>query len=247
MKILRILILALTALTLGLLVSPTEAEAQNPVRTRKCLQAHIREAIDINSHRMWLYAQLSNNRSLPISEKLLELERNVLPMAGLADTWARYFQSRDIPVICNDFVDMAETPPFLAMNPRGAGSILDYHKPDVKRIHSNLKSLYKSKSYMNLAHEADAEIRSLEREPRYNCLFRHTLESIRRVAGLLPEYMQEARIKNISSPEMLSRAILKSHLDLLEDAVTLDQKAAPLQAGGLMILCQDLPHIPAPY
>lgn len=246
MKTFRLFILAMGALILGLVVSPAEAEAQTS-RDRKCLQAHIREAIEINTHRMWLYAQLSNNRSLPISEKLIELERKVLPMAGLADTWARYFQSRGIPVICNDFVDMAETPVFRRMNPRGAGSILDYRKPDVKKIHATLKALYKNKSYLSLAHEADAEIRRLEQEPRYNCLFRHTLESIRRVAGTLPEYMQAARLKGISSPETLSRAILKSHLDLLSDSVDLDQKAAPLQAGGLMILCQDLPHIPAPY
>lgn len=243
--VLRILAFTLSTLILGILLTPAGAEA-TPL-TRKCLQTHIRDAIEINTQRMWLYAQLSNNRSLPISEKLLELERKILPMAGLADTWARYFQSRGIPVLCNDFIDMAETPVFSFMNPHGPGSILDYRKPDVMKIYPLLKSLYKSKSYMSLAHEADAEIRRLDQEPRYNCLFKHTLESIRRVAGLLPEYMQEARIKKISSPEILMRATLKSHLDLLEDFAALDQMAAPLQAEGLMILCQDLPHIPAPF
>lgn len=68
-------------------------------------------------------------------------------------------------------------------------------------------------------------------------MIRHFLESIRRVAGLAPTYGVRTMF--------ISKQMLWAHVRSLKKASELDQMAAPLQAEGLPILCQDVPYIPA--
>jgi hypothetical protein len=89
--------------------------------------------------------------------------------------------------------------------------------------------------------------------PRFFCMGRHLVESLVRIAALAPRY-EETRIqrKVKSSPLPISRGLIESHLTLLAttgEAVGqpgLDTWAAPLQAKGIPIICNDVPPIPDP-
>lgn len=71
------------------------------------------------------------------------------------------------------------------------------------------------------------------------------LESIRPTASLAPLYKQAAKEKKVKSPGFVVQGFLRSHLEILTEATEIDYLAAPLQAEGLPIICQDVPHIPA--
>ncbi len=213
---------------------------------RPCLSEHMFEAMALNKERKARYMKLSQGESEAVSNKLIWLERKLSLAVPFADAWAAPYQAAGIPILCQDFISMSETPQFQSRNPEGLDSLSNYHRPDVEGIKSRLLELYKAKAYLPLAEYADHEIAVLGHRPRYNCMFRHILESIRRMAALTPIHAQKAVAKNKISSEFLSRTVLKTHIMLLNDFAEIDELAAPLQAKALPILCQDVPYIPWP-
>lgn len=91
---------------------------------------------------------------------------------------------------------------------------------------------------------AEAFIREMDKNP--NCMVKHILESIRRIATLAPQCDLLAKQKNIISPLFLSRTVLRSHIMLLDESAKIDFYATPLQAEALPIVCQDVPTFPGP-
>jgi hypothetical protein len=213
---------------------------------RPCLSEHIRDAIVLNKERKPLYMKLSNGKSKVVSDKLIWLERKLSMAVPFADAWAAPYQAAGIPVLCQEFISMSEAPKFQLRNPEGIDSLHNYHRPDITGLKARLLELYTAKAYMRLAEYADKQIIDLDQNPRYNCMVKHILESIRRMAALTPIHQQKSREKNKVSSEYLSRTVLRTHILLLNDFAELDELAAPLQADALPILCQDVPYIPWP-
>ncbi|HEV2147105.1 MAG TPA: hypothetical protein VGR37_06865, partial [Longimicrobiaceae bacterium] len=89
-----------------------------------------------------------------------------------------------------------------------------------------------------------AELAALEATPCCHCMLRHMLESMLRVATLAPVHAARAEEAGMRSTAGLSRLLLRLHLLALSDAAKLDVLAAPIQARGIPILCQDVPPIP---
>nr|WP_295902882.1 hypothetical protein [uncultured Bdellovibrio sp.] len=213
---------------------------------KPCLSTHLREAIKINEQRAPVYERLSQGQSRAISEMLIKAEKKVLWVAPLADAWAAPYQRAGIPILCADFIDMSHTPAFRAVNPDGKDSLQHFHPAPTGEISERLRELFKAKDYDGIVRYADEQVQELNRVPRYNCMVRHVLESIRRMAGLAPIHDQKARAKLHISSLLLSRTVLKSHINLLDESSEIDALAAPLQAEALPIICQDVPHIPWP-
>ncbi|HLL48487.1 MAG TPA: hypothetical protein VK399_17425, partial [Longimicrobiaceae bacterium] len=88
-----------------------------------------------------------------------------------------------------------------------------------------------------------AELAALEAVPCYHCMLRHLLESMLRVTSLAPTHAARAEAAGMKSTAGLSRLVLRLHLFALVDAAKLDVVAAPIQARGIPILCQDVPPI----
>ncbi|WII72924.1 hypothetical protein QJS83_03440 [Bdellovibrio sp. 22V] len=216
------------------------------VQARACLTDHIRDALKINKERAPHYARLSQGRSAEISKRLISMERKLSFIVPFADAWAIPYHMAGVNILCDDFIDMAYTPKFRSQNPEGADSILNFRRPNVETIKARLFELYKAKDYQGLAYYADHKIHELESVPRYNCMVRHVLESIRRMAALAPLHDQKARHSLGVSSLFLSRTVLRSHILLLDESTLIDTLAAPLQSEGLPIVCQDVPAIPWP-
>nr|BFD68228.1 hypothetical protein HAGR004_32500 [Bdellovibrio sp. HAGR004] len=239
----RILVTLLSLLGLSLLPVAAGAGLRD---VRPCLSEHIREAMDLNQERKSLYARLSNGKSKIVSDKLIWMERKLVVAVPFADAWAAPYQAAGIPILCQDFISMSETPKFQARHPDGKDSLHNYRRPDVEGIKDRLLELYKAKAYGTLAHFADAQIKELDQKPRYNCMVKHILESIRRMAALTPVHAAKSKALNKVSSEYLSRIVLRSHILLLQESAEIDAAAAPLQADALPIVCQDVPYIPWP-
>lgn len=227
--------------TLSIFISVVTMKAQ-----AGCLTQHIHDAMELNKKRAPLYEHLSEGQSRIVSKKLIWMEQKLSILAPLADLWAAPYHRVGIPILCVDFVDMSETPAFKAYNPLGKESLNNFHPPDIVKLKKDLLDLYTEKAYGELALYADAQIRELDKNPRYNCMVKHILESIRRIAALAPQYDLLAKQKNKISPLFLSRTVLRSHIMLLDESAKIDFYAAPLQAEALPIVCQDVPHIPWP-
>lgn len=239
----KILLQALLLFSI-LLLSPVGQAGLRDIRP--CLSQHNYEALQLNQLRKPLYAGLSSGQSQVVSDKLIWMERKLSLVVPFADAWAAPYQAAGIPILCQDFISMDETPLFTASNPEGKDSLHNFRPADVSQIKIRLLELLKAKNYEQLAEYADSQIQDLHRTPRYNCMVRHILESIRRMAALTPVHAKKAKAAGKLSTEFLSATILRSHIYILSESAEIDRLAAPLQAQGLLIVCQDVPYIPWP-
>ncbi len=77
-----------------------------------------------------------------------------------------------------------------------------------------------------------------------NCMLRHMLESIRRIARLSPRHHMRALDFGLRSPLTLSQDLLTAHIKWLGEAIEIDREAAALHQRGIPIVCNDVPTIP---
>jgi hypothetical protein len=211
---------------------------------KPCLSDHIYEALTLNQERMPLYSELSQGRSKVVSDRLISMERKLSLKTPLADAVAVPFQLAGVRILCDDLIDMAKVPNFKASN--GKDSLENFRAPNISEIHSRLKELYRNQDMAGVFAYTDHLVEEELNVPRYNCLVRHMLESIRRVAALAPIHNQKALEKLNTSSLFLSWGAIKTHIGLLVESAEIDKLAAPLQADGLPIICQDVPFIPVP-
>ena len=197
---------------------------------------HLQEAIALNLVRLPMYAELSYGRSIPISHSLIRLENNLRLSAKAFDILAYPYQLRGIPILCEDFMDMALTSAFRYDFADGAPRPVNFHRPNLKTFFVKAAGQAILHQFGGIEKAADELVRELEIEPRYNCLTRHFLESIRRSAGVAMKYRKGTWI---------SSQFILGQLLYLKRVVELDELAEPLQSAGLPIFCQDVPHIPA--
>ena len=218
------------------------AEAEAP--SSRCMERHLREAAALNKARMPLYDSLTDGRSRGISRRLIRMERLAVPVAWWVDWRARQFQREGLRIVCDDFVPMAHTPAFRA---RAADPppFSAFVPADARRIRRTVERAQRRGGFPAASDVLTGELQSLESTPAYHCMLRHLLESALRISSQAPRYAAEARARGLlADPAELSRTMLDLHLAVLDDAVALDRRAAPLQAEGVPILCQDVPPIP---
>jgi hypothetical protein len=72
------------------------------------------------------------------------------------------------------------------------------------------------------------------------------LESIARIGLLAPLHERMASRAKLASPLALEEDLLRAHFGGLGASAYIDTIAAPLQARGVPIVCNDVPVIPMP-
>ncbi|WP_413290310.1 hypothetical protein [Bdellovibrio sp. HCB337] len=205
---------------------------------------HVHEAMILNEARKPLYAELTDGRSLAISEALISYEKDLLLKSRIADITARPFQWAGVPIVCEDYISINATPQFKAHYPSGAPLLQNFVSVKVGDYVKVLEPSIKAGDFKRVEKISHQAVEELSQEPRLNCMVRHFLESIRRVAGLAEKHDQKSRAVLGVGTKFLSKKMLIVHLDELQFAADLDKMAAPLQAAGVPILCQDVPAIP---
>jgi hypothetical protein len=215
-------------------------------KTKECFREHLREAIAINKARRPLYARLSNFHSNEISDRLIAGEQ----LAKLAsylfhnfDAQAERYQEKGINIVCDEFVSMSLTPKFQAYGSLPHPDLIRFQELDPYILRRSLvraiddgypQTVAAAKHWIGVIEKSDA---------RFYCMTRHLLESVGRIAKLAPSHIRKAKKLGMDSPAHLSDSMISSHLLMLPESVALDTLAAPIQAQGIQILCQDVPPI----
>lgn len=208
----------------------------------RCFYNHVKDAIVLNKIRKPLYAKETNRKSLKVSRYLILWERFIVLKSRKYDRVASEFNQIGIPFMCEDFVDMKDTPEFKPRTTEIPRVYLKSKSPKNRVIKKKLKASLQI-GYDSFKEEVENQILNLEENSSYDCLLRHLFESLRRTADLAPKYL--ARISG-SKKVKLDRH-LKSYLKLqifgISQAIFIDKKARSIQAKGVPILCNDVPHV----
>jgi len=210
-----------------------------------CFSTHVEEAIELNEEREPIYFSM-DARTKAVSQGLITMERLLLPFAHLLDKAARPYQKNGMGFMCDEFVDIAETPPQeIAIKPLES-PVEEFAKPPNDRSLKRLRRAMNAGQFTAVYQISDAMVEELlKTSPHHYCLRRHFLESIRRIANLAPTQIAEARSNGLPSPRSLIVDLFKLHSIGLWQARRLDRLAIPLQNKGISILCNDVPEIPA--
>ncbi len=222
------------------------ADSPGLVPERHCFREHLREAIALNRERMPKYAELTGGASRAISRRLIWSERLALPVAWYIDRRAAGYERAGIPLVCDAFVPMELAPEFRERSAAEPKPLSDFRSPDIRRMHRAVRASFREGGFPAVSAVLEQEIHLLAEAPTYNCMLRHLLESALRIANLAPIHAAEAARMGMPSPENVSWLMIRLHLMTFEEAAQLDRAAAPIQAQGIPIVCQDVPPI-APF
>lgn len=255
-KIIRqvLVVVTMTVVVIFSFSNSSQAESRN----RECFQTHLREARALNEARKPLYARVSRNRSLEISNKLIEQESLVIfwgPIFADFDQWAIPYQQHVLEIICDDFVSMHNTPTFAQQRPGPHPALRKFRNVPAGELRLKLARALRH-GFQAVEAETETMIKELNslflQADQMNCMTRHLLESIRRIARNAPRYVFELEqinrklpaTRRLASPAWISQKMIEGHFQFLTDAEALDRAAAALQAEGIPIICNDVPPIP---
>ncbi len=207
-----------------------------------CYYEHLDDAIKINQQRKVMYRELSDSRSLSISNLLILGESLSKLVARYFDYKARPYRREGIPLFCDDFVSMELIPDFRNFDPN-PDSIELYIRPNTYLMKKELRQAYKRGGFLALKKRVHQYYLDLSFTKTYHAMMKHVLESITHSAELAPDYILMAREKSLKNPKKLIWRFINGFIMSLSFAAILDHKAAPLQADGLLIITQDVPQI----
>lgn len=232
---------ALSASEISSISAPdTTATSLISAKHKGCISHHIHEAIALNSERLPLYAAASDGRSVAISQALLNLEKLVLATLPLIEKPAEKYQERGIPLFCLDVVPMSDTPAFIERVETSEDSYVAF---DGLSLSLALARSVVTKNDSQLEYQLGEALAVLAENKRFNCLTRHLVESILRSVRLTPMYRQMSSEAGLRDPAYLLRILINTQISALGLASHLDAQAAGLNAEGIPVICNDLPHI----
>lgn len=208
----------------------------------RCFYDHVKDAIVLNKIRKPLYAKATNKDSLKISRYLILWERFIILKSRKYDRKAAQFNQMGIPFMCEDFVDMKLTPEIILNTSQIPRPYLSSQSPKGKAIKSRLKTSLQE-GYKSFKKQTENEIQRLEMNSSYDCLLRHLLESLRRTGDLAPRYLERTPKQHKKKLNKLLTKYLKLQIFGISQAIFIDKKARSIQAKGIPILCNDVPHV----
>lgn len=208
----------------------------------RCFYIHVQDAIELNRERRDLYSKETNGESEKISRYLIIWEKLIRIKAKQYDRKAAPYQAQGIPFMCEDFIDMDETPEFIARTAQIPRGYMGKYKPNSKDIKRRLRSKL-NLGYDHLAKQLENEIERLKFNKSYDCLLRHLIESLLRTADLAPRYLSKLENKEKKKLDKLIKKYLRLQIFGIGQAIFIDKKARSLQAEGVPILCNDVPAV----
>lgn len=205
---------------------------------------HLKEAISLNLERMPKYAALTNNKSIPFSEKLIRSEKTALLGSWIFDWKGDKLQAKGVPYMKEEFVEMSLVPDFSSHYPKEIDFEISLRKLEVKSLIKNLKQQLSDRNFDKLALLSKAFIEeNLDSQPHVYCMLRHMLESMWQISTLVPVQAERCLKLALKVPTNYSILLLKAHIWKLEEARGMDEEIAPIQLAGVPFLFQDLPKI----
>lgn len=208
----------------------------------RCFYDHVRDAIELNRERRELYSLETDGKSERISRYLIIWEKLILGKSKKYDRRAQGFQKLGIPFMCEDFIDMSETPTYTNRTTEIPEPYLKTAEPRSRQIKKTLRSKLKQ-GYLPLKKQLKIELKQLDSNKSYDCLLRHLIESLLRTADLAPRYLSKVEGKQKEKLDRLIYRYLRLQIFGVGQAIFIDKKARSLQAEGVPILCNDVPPV----
>lgn len=207
------------------------------------IRRHLHDATQINQKRAILYAELTNNKSFPLSQELILMESLSKLITYKIDKKANKYMEKGIKLFDDDLVVMSFTPEFKTHFPKD-------ERPTT-RVEITMGPY--SKSWKKAVDENDLDFVYSEaltllnvgvlKHKNQNCLTRHFVESIARSIMNHELHRDKARLTSLEDPKPLLDKFLKIQIFGLKWASSLDRRAYPIQAKGVPLFCQDVPPI----
>ncbi|MBY0415620.1 MAG: hypothetical protein K2Q18_15710 [Bdellovibrionales bacterium] len=208
------------------------------------IRTHLTEATQLNHDRAPLYAKLTSNKSLKLSQELILME-NLAKVATLhLDLQTIDYTKNGVGLFHDDLVEMKLTPAFSETFPN--------EESPKTRVEIEIKNL--KRRWLDLINNDELETVYQEavnlldegalREKNQNCLTKHFVESIARGLMNYEGHLEKSRSSGLADPKAILLTFLKIQIHSLGWTKRLDRKAFPLQYKGVPIFCQDVPQIP---
>ncbi len=207
------------------------------------LTHHIKEAITLNKQRLPLYAELTNSKSIQFSKKLINYEKAILLTSWYVDWVGKKFQNAGIPFLKHEFVDIGLANLFSKTFPPGFVFEEKLVPFDKELLFSELIYAVKNNLDKWIISSSNEILSYLDKQPHVYHMTRHIIESIKRIAFLIPLHEKRAKYLSIEAPSQYSYLLLKAHLFLLNGAKTFDEDCAFIHNMGVPFIWQDLPKI----
>lgn len=203
-------------------------------------ELHVREAIAFNRMRARHYASVTGGRSRRVFRRYLIAETLVLPFTAWFDRQAAPYEEAGVPVLSAVFESMQNMLPLSgAREPQSD----DSWPPCGSEMAHKLQSVFQTGGFYALAEATNDCLDMLAVRPWRDCMLRHQIESLRRVANVSPINLQMAARAGMLRPERLLRRFVRFHLQGVRAASWVDKPALQLQLLGFPILANHLPHI----
>lgn len=211
-------------------------------RCHDAITRHLSEAIIYNKSVITRYAELSDEKSRPLSLSLIALENISKILVKKMEKEASLYRDNGIPLLCEELGDMQSLPTFKDLFPQSLWPV-KYYKYDYLQLSQNLKKLMKANK-INESYQLIADdLLKLENFPYQECLTRHFLESMARTLKLSQTHRDDAKNLGLADPLFIIKKFINIQRNALVLTNFLDRKAFPLQQAGIMIYCQDIPPI----
>lgn len=211
----------------------------------RCLEQHLKDAMMLNRARLEKYSVLTHGASEEISHRLLGFEFLGLFPSAFLDGQAESFQKEGISIVCDELVAMSTVPEFVPKSASVPEPLSRFVPLSPEDISAEIESAYEKESFSGVSKATQKWLAVANQAPSYHCLMRHFLDSIVRAANLAPLHIAQAqKLGETRSPANLSWEFIKMELFGLSQMESIDELAAPIQAQGIPILCQDVPVIP---
>tara|TARA_R110002049_G_scaffold18017_2_gene69379 strand:- start:634 stop:1296 length:663 start_codon:yes stop_codon:yes gene_type:complete len=208
-----------------------------------CAYDHIKEAMEINRSHRTLYKEGDKKSAVKIINRLIFLEKIMLPFSRKLDRSTKKLVSAGFPMWCEDFVSMDNLPDFQINSDIPSTTYASLDKDTFNEITKSLKAYefnHSSKLYSKIVFVLDTKLN----DHHYNCLTRHFLESIARSLKLSIErrpYITKEFERDFFKANKLMMKQMRLALIFVRG---LDKRASNVQAQGTPVLCQEMPIIP---
>ncbi len=248
-KLLRILSITLLSFSFGSTLKLYAIESD------PCFYRHIDEAIEINLKRRSGYLSTARYKggfrawlqTRNVSSSLIVMERGLLLPARKFDIKAAPFKRYGIPLMCNDLIEMSETPKYKSTINEVPGRMFNIN---ISKLQNSIRYKLNNQKWSDLDQLIENKIIFLKSDPYQYCLTRHFLESILRTLRLIPIYQEEylelpkdVQTK-LGNPKKISLNYIKLHLIGFRFMDKIDRQAYLPQKLGIPIVCRDVPTIP---
>jgi len=207
------------------------------------LSRHLKEAIEINKARMPKYGELSEGATITYSKKLIRLEKIALWGAWYFDKRGDALQKLGIPYLKAEFIEMSLTPEFSSSYPEGINYKRPIQKINIHPFSETINADLKSKNYLGITSLCETLLEKLKEQEHVYCMTRHLVESLGRIAYLIPLHQVRCQIVEVKDPTKYSHFLLQVHHWALNQAMLMDESIATIQNKGIPFLYQDFPKI----